>query len=229
MPTITVPAARVAGLTRRYRIERRTITALHDVAKDFPAGRLTVIAGPSGSGKSTLLRVLACVERPDSGVLEIDGRAVGGVSARQRRRLRRTRVGYVFQDPIDNLVDYLDVAAQVRLAASLRGTTVTDAELDALLATLRLRERAHHLPQQLSGGEQQRVAVACAMVGSPALVVGDEPTAELDAASADRVLDGVRALCDRGAGFVIASHDPRLIERADHVLRLERGRTAESW
>jgi ABC-type lipoprotein export system ATPase subunit len=188
-----------------------------------------VIAGPSGSGKSSLLRILACVERPDSGDLEIAGQSVARVRARHRRKLRRHKIGYIFQDPVDNLIEYLTAEEQLRTAARLRGTSITDEEIDLLLGSLTLEGRRDHKPHQLSGGEQQRVSVACAMVGSPSLVVADEPTAELDSVSADRVLDGIKLLCDTGASFVVASHDPRVIERADHLLRLERGRTVESW
>ncbi|WP_460603293.1 ABC transporter ATP-binding protein [Jatrophihabitans fulvus] len=222
-------SARVRGLHRSYRLGRRTVQALADVDMDFVSGALTVIAGPSGSGKSSMLRILACVERPDSGVLEIDGQSVAEAGTRRRRRLRRRRIGYIFQDPIDNLVEYLSADEQLRTAGRLRGVRVDDAEIERLLGSLHLEGRRDHRPQQLSGGEQQRVAVATAMVGSPALVVADEPTAELDSRSADSVLDGVRALCDQGASFAIASHDPRMIERADHLLRLERGRVVETW
>lgn len=222
-------SASVHAISRTYRIDRKSVRALDDVAKDFARGALTVIAGPSGSGKSSLLRILACVDRPDSGHLEIAGQSVASVSPRHRRRLRRHKIGYIFQDPVDNLIEYLTAEEQLRTAARLRGTTITDDEIDRLLGSLGLEGRRDHKPHQLSGGEQQRVSVACSMVGSPALVVGDEPTAELDSVSAARVLDGIRTLCDTGASFAIASHDPRIIDRADHLLRLEHGRTVESW
>lgn len=217
------------AVTRTYRIDHKSVRALDNIDKEFPRGALTVIAGPSGSGKSSLLRILACVERPDSGSVEIGGHSVATVSARARRRLRRTTIGYIFQDPVDNLVEYLTAADQLRLAARLRGQRVSDDEVGQLLAELNLSHRHDHRPQQLSGGEQQRVSIACAMVGRPAVVVADEPTAELDSAAADQVLDGVGTACDVGAAFVVASHDPRVIERADHLLMLDHGRTAQSW
>ncbi len=202
---------------------------MQDVSKDFPPGGLTVIAGPSGSGKSSLLRILACVDRPSHGWLEIDSMSVARARRTARRRLRRFSIGYIFQDPIDNLVEYLTVAEQLRLAARLRGQRLTDPEILALLEPFGLQHRLNHTPRRLSGGEQQRIAVACSTVGSPALVVADEPTAELDSTSADAVLDAIGVMCRSGAAFVIASHDPRVISRADHLLRLDHGRIAESW
>lgn len=222
-------SASAHAISRTYRIDRKSVQALDHVGKDFPHAALTVIAGPSGSGKSSLLRILACVERPDHGYLEIGGESVAHVGPRRRRQLRRRRIGYIFQDPIDNLIEYLTADEQLRTAARLRGTTISDDEITTLLASLHLEDRRDHKPQQLSGGEQQRVSVACAMVGGPSIVVADEPTAELDSVSADRVLDGIAVLCETGASFVLASHDPRVIGRADHLLRLEHGHVVESW
>jgi putative ABC transport system ATP-binding protein len=217
------------AVTKVYRIDRERVEALNDIVKEFPTGALTVIAGPSGSGKSSLLRILACVDRPTSGSVEIAGASVAGASRRTRRQLRRTSIGYIFANPIENLIEYLTAADQLRLSARLRGQRIADGEVTRILAALGLEHRLEHTPHQLSGGEQQRVAIACAMVARPALVVADEPTAELDSVSAHRVLDGVRVLCDAGAAFVIASHDPLVIDRADHLLRLDHGRTVESW
>ncbi|MCW2495554.1 ATP-binding cassette domain-containing protein [Jatrophihabitans sp.] len=229
MTAVLAHAAECVDVRKDYRVERVVSTALQEVTKAFPAGRLTVVAGPSGCGKSTLLRLLACIDRPTTGSVVVDGRAVGGASTRRRRRLRRTRLGYLFPDPIENLVEYLTVAGQLRLAAQLRGRQIADDEIERTLQRFGLAHRLDHHPQQLSGGEQQRVSIACALVGAPLLVVGDEPTAELDSVAADRVLDSVQLLCSTGTAFVIASHDPRVIERADHLLRLEHGRTVESW
>jgi ABC-type lipoprotein export system ATPase subunit len=162
-------------------------------------------------------------------VVALEGHSVGEASARLRRRIRRTRIGYIEPDPIDNLVEYLTAAEQVRLAARLRGHRITDGEIEELLGLLNLGHRLDHKPAELSGGEQQRVSVACAMVVRPALVVGDEPTAELDSVAAAAVLDGIRLLCRQGTAFVVASHDPTVIERADHLMRLDHGRVIESW
>jgi ABC-type lipoprotein export system ATPase subunit len=225
----TSVAAQCHDVGKVYRFEGVDTPALHGVSKEFPVGRLTVVAGPSGCGKSTLLRLLACVDRPTSGVVSVEGRSVGDASTRTRRHLRRHRLGYIYPDPIDNLVEYLSAGEQLRLAARLRNHRITDDEIAETLGRFGLAERVDHRPAELSGGEQQRVSIACALAVKPALVVADEPTADLDSAAAASVLDGIRVLCDAGTAFVIASHDPTVIERADSPLRLDHGRTLESW
>lgn len=217
------------NITKEYRVGRERIQALDRVNKRFPRGTLTVVAGPSGSGKSSLLRILACVDRADSGSLEIGGVSVADSGARDRRRLRRYSIAYLFADPIENLIEYLTAADQLRLSARLRGQRITDDQVLAMLTRLGLPDRLEHTPHRLSGGEQQRVAIACAMVAGPPFVVADEPTAELDSVAVEQVLDGFGVLCDTGAAIAIASHDPRVIARADHVLELEHGRTVQSW
>jgi putative ABC transport system ATP-binding protein/macrolide transport system ATP-binding/permease protein len=185
---------------------------------------VTVVVGPSGSGKSSLLRLLACVDRPDSGEVRVAGQRVDALGARARRKLRQRQVAYLFQRPGENLLPYLDAVGQVRLAAQLRGARVGDDEVHALLDRLGLGARGDHRPAQLSGGEQQRLAVACGVIGNPALVVADEPTAELDTAAAERVLTAMEDLTASGVGFVISSHDPRVMAIADGFLRLDHGR-----
>jgi ABC-type lipoprotein export system ATPase subunit len=223
------PAAVCRDVHKVYVIADEEVRALTAVDKEFPAGRVTTIVGPSGSGKSSLLRILACVDRPTSGSVRVGGQEIAELGVRKRRALRRTAVGYVFQNPTDNLVEYLRGAEQVRLAARLRGLRPDPAEIDRLLELLGLTGRADHLPVQMSGGEQQRLSFACAVVGRPAIVVADEPTAELDSASADRVLQAVHDLREEGVAFLVSSHDPRVVETADHLLRLEHGRVVESW
>jgi putative ABC transport system ATP-binding protein len=226
---VALPAAVCSQVSKVYVIEDERIEALREVVKEFPAGRVSTIVGPSGSGKSSLLRILACVDRPTSGSVLIGGTEVSTLSVRRRRALRRTAVGYVFQNPVDNLIEYLTATDQLRLAARLRGVRPDPVEIDRLLTVLGLGHRADHLPVQLSGGEQQRLAFACAVIGRPAIVVADEPTAELDSASADRVLQAVHDLRAEGVAFLLSSHDPRVVETADHLLRLEHGRVVESW
>jgi putative ABC transport system ATP-binding protein/macrolide transport system ATP-binding/permease protein len=218
------PAAVCRDVVKTYRTATESVTALDGVTLSIPRAQVTVVVGPSGSGKSSLLRLLACIDRPDSGEVSIAGRRVDALRARARRSLRRRQVAYLFQRPGENLLPYLDAAAQIRLAAALRGARLTEDEVHDLLARLGLESRADHRPGQLSGGEQQRLAVACGVVGGPALVVADEPTAELDTAAAERVLTAMEDLAASGVGFVLSSHDPRVMAIADGFVRLDHGR-----
>jgi ABC-type lipoprotein export system ATPase subunit len=233
MPDATVADRSIAvacrGIGRIYRTADEEVQALRDVDKDFPAGRVTAIVGPSGSGKSSLLRILSCVDRPDTGTIHVGQTNVGELGRRARRAVRRLEVAYIFQDPIDNLVEYLTSIEQLQLAGRLRGIRPDPAELTAVLEILHLDQRADHRPAQLSGGEQQRLAVACAVVGRPAVVVADEPTAELDTRSSERVLEAFRDLSAEGVSFIVSSHDPQVVAAADHLLRLDHGRVTESW
>lgn len=217
-------AAECRAVVKTYRTATESVTALAGVTAEIPRARVTVVVGPSGSGKSSLLRLLACVDRPDSGEVRVAGRRVDRLRPRARRRLRRSDVAYLFQRPGDNLLPYLDAAGQIRLAARLRGTPVTDDEVTGLLDRLDLAARAGHRPAELSGGEQQRLAVACGVAGDPALVVADEPTAELDTTAAERVIAAMEDLAGAGVAFAASSHDPRVIAIADVVVRLDHGR-----
>ena len=217
-------AAMCRGLVKTYRTATESVTALDGVTFLIPRSQVTVVVGPSGSGKSSLLRLLACIDSPDSGEVRIAGQRVDKMGVRARRALRRREIAYLFQRPGDNLLPYLDAVEQVQLAARLRRSPVTVAEARELLERLALDHRADHRPAQLSGGEQQRLAVACGVVGDPALVIADEPTAELDTAAAERVLAAMTEMAAAGVGFVISSHDPRVTAIADGFIRLDHGR-----
>jgi len=194
--------------------------ALRGVDVTVRAGRISAITGPSGSGKSTLLAVLALRERPAGGELRHRGRLVAGLSRRHLQRLRRREIGWVAQRPTHSLFPQLDARSQIEQMARLRGV---DCDPAAALAEGELGDRATAKPATMSGGEQQRLAVAAAGVGPPALLIADEPTAELDDDSAAVVLRLLRSCADRGSAVVLATHDARAVAAADTVLRLRHG------
>jgi putative ABC transport system ATP-binding protein len=219
-------AAACRGVSKTYQRAASSVPALVDIDLSVPTGEITALFGPSGSGKSTLLRLLAGVDRPDRGEVLIGAVSIGALSTRQRRHLRLSTISYVFPEPAHNLVGYLNARDQLVLAARLRGAPPDEAE--ALLRTVGLGHRTRHLPHELSGGEQQRLAVAAAVIGSPSLILCDEPTAELDHASAARLLATIQELGGRGTTFVIASHDPEVRAVASGVLDLDHGRATAS-
>jgi ABC-type lipoprotein export system ATPase subunit len=210
-------------VVRAYRIDGSSVLALRGVTLDLAPGTVTALVGPSGSGKSTLLRLLACLDRPDEGSIRIDGTEVAGLPRAGRARLRRRRLGFMFQNPADNLLGYLTVREHLELGARLRGMSRTDPQIDDLLDRLGLADRASHRPHQLSGGQQQRVAIAFAALGPPALLVADEPTGQLDHATVDSVLDAFAVLAETGVAVVAATHDPAVAARADRVIRMRDG------
>jgi ABC-type lipoprotein export system ATPase subunit len=204
------------------RVYQGQVHALKKVSVGIPPGKVTAIVGPSGSGKSTLLRILAALDRPTEGEVEIAGASLAALSRRSRRDLRRRHIGFVFARPADNLVPYLTAVELVRLAADIRGVDV-GGQPEELLDGLGLGHRKGHRPVELSGGEQQRLALAAAVVGDPALVLADEPTAELDRASARLLVEALHGLAARGTGLAVATHDPVVVEAADQVIRIADG------
>jgi ABC-type lipoprotein export system ATPase subunit len=189
---------------------------------DVAAGELVAVVGRSGSGKSTLLQIAGGLDRPDEGAVEIDGRSVTGASERELSGLRRDTIGFVFQ--FFHLLPELDGEANVMLPARLPGARPGGTRrAQELIDRLGLRDVAGLAPHQLSGGEQQRFALARALVADPLLVLADEPVGNLDAASGAVVLDLLRAIADDGSAVLMVTHQAEATARADRVLRLEGG------
>ncbi len=220
--TSTALAARCEELVKTYRTASGEVRALRGVTAEFPAGTLVAVVGPSGSGKSSLLRLIAGLDRPNQGSLVVEGTAVHQASARELRRFRRTTVGYLFQRPSDNFLPHLSVREHLQVATRLTHRPPR-IEQDELLATLGIEDRVDHHPSELSGGEQQRAAIAEVLMGGAHIVVADEPTAELDSASSRHVMDTIDALVEAGVTFVVATHDRAVMRRSGAVLELDHG------
>jgi putative ABC transport system ATP-binding protein len=218
-------AARAVELVRIYGSGATRVVALDAVSVAFPAGRFTVVMGPSGSGKSTLLHCLAGLERPSSGQVLIGGTDSSSLREQERTRLRRDRVGFVFQ--AFNLVPTLTAVQNILLPLRLAGREVDRAWLSQVVDAVGLSRRLGHRPAELSGGEQQRVAIARALVTRPAIVFADEPTGNLDSRSGAEVLSLLRHGVTQGAAVVMVTHDPTAAASGDHVVFLADGRIVD--
>jgi putative ABC transport system ATP-binding protein len=215
-------AARCEDLVKVYETPTSKVQALKGITAEFPRAALTAVMGPSGSGKSSLLRLLAGMDRPNSGSIRVGGLGLESASSRQLRALRRQRVGYVFQRPSDNFIPYLSVGEHLQLAAE--GSAAPPwVDMHRLLDELGVAHRMDHLPSELSGGEQQRAAFAQALVGGAEVVVADEPTAELDSESARLLIEKVHGLVDAGITVILATHDPQVRRTAEASIELDHG------
>jgi putative ABC transport system ATP-binding protein len=205
---------RVRGLTRTYQVGETEIHALRGVDLDVAKGDFVGLVGVSGSGKSTLLQLIGGLDTPDGGEIEVEGRDLAALSRRQRSYFRRETVGFVFQSFF--LVPTLSAEANIKLALTLQGTygRQRDELARAALERVGLAERRHHRPGQLSVGQQQRVAVARAIVHEPPVLLADEPTANLDRATAAQLMELLAHLNrDLGVTIVMVTHDEQLAER----------------
>jgi len=219
------PVLVAENLVKNYRTDSVETPALRGVDLEMAKGEFTAVAGPSGSGKSTLLHLLGGLDRPTSGEVFLEGKALSKLSPEELAKLRLSRIGFVFQ--AYNLIPVLTVLENVAFVLELRGVPREERERKAreILAELGVEKYARQLPHRLSGGEQQRVAVARAVVGAPAIVLADEPTANLDGENSRALIDLMRRLNgSRGTTFLFATHDSRLLDRVKRLLTLEDGR-----
>jgi ABC-type lipoprotein export system ATPase subunit len=210
-----------------YRIGDTGVVALGGVDLDVPRGEFLAVVGPSGAGKSTILNLLGGLDRASAGVVDVDGQDLGLLSDDDLTTYRAERVGFVWQGTARNLVPYLSVRENVRLPGVLHAGQASDRRrgADELLKLVDLGDRANHKVGQLSGGEQQRAAIAVALSNTPMLLLADEPTAELDSVSADRVLESFRAVNrEFGVTVVMVTHDLLAARRADRRIRVRDGR-----
>jgi len=210
-------------LEKTYRSGERTLTVLQDVNIHIGEGEFVAILGPSGSGKTTLLGLLAGLDTPTQGSVQIAGTELATLSEDERARFRRGAVGFVFQS--FQLIPSLTAQENVQVPLELRGDTDAPERARDLLARVGLGARADHFPAQLSGGEQQRVALARAFVHTPRVLFADEPTGNLDAATGESVIGLIEALNrERGTTLVLVTHDLELAARARRTIRLADGR-----
>lgn len=213
------PAVEVRQVYRFFHAGHEEVLALRGVSFDVAPGELVAISGPSGSGKSTLLAAIAGLDDPDGGIVLVAGERMSHQPERDRARLRRSLVGVLYQS--NNLVGHLTVTENVRLVRALTGhRSEGTAEL---IDAVGLTGRAYALPEQLSGGEAARAGLAVALAGQPAVLVADEPTAELDTVAEAQVLRLLRQATDRGVAVIVATHSPRVTAMADRVVELHDG------
>jgi putative ABC transport system ATP-binding protein len=217
--------ARLRGVAKQYKRGNEIVPVLEKLDLDLPRGDFVALMGPSGSGKTTLLNLLGGLDRPSTGSIEVDGQAIDRLSDGQLGRWRADNVGFVFQ--MYNLLPVLTAERNVELPLLLTKLGRADRlnRVHTALKLVGLYDRMKHKPRELSGGQEQRVGIARAIVTDPTLLLCDEPTGDLDRKSGDEILDLLQALNkEHGKTIVMVTHDPRAAERANRTLHLEKGR-----
>lgn len=220
----TAPFVRVTDVSKTYTRGTQSVPVLNNITFDIKEGEFVALMGPSGSGKSTLLNLIAGIDRVDSGSIEISGVDITTMAEAELTDWRSYNVGFIFQ--FYNLIPVMTALENVELPLLLKGLTRRERKERAefLLSLVNLSERLTHYPGQLSGGEQQRVAIARAMVTDPSILVADEPTGDLDRASAEEVLSLMARLNEEfGKVIIMVTHDPKAAEKAHVIRRLEKG------
>ena len=215
------------GISRTFLVGDQPVHALRALDLTFGDGEYAAIMGPSGSGKSTLLNILGLLDRPDTGSYRLDDLETTRLGEEQRARLRRDRIGFVFQS--FHLIPRLSAEENVELPLVLAGIPPKERRqrVQDILSAIGLTGRAHHRPDQLSGGQRQRVAIARSTIMHPGLILADEPTGNLDRASGEEVIDTLEALNARGLTLLIVTHDPSIGQRARRRIRMDDGAVLE--
>ncbi len=220
---------RVQDVSKIYHLGKTEVPALRGVSLDIHRGEFLSIAGPSGSGKTTLLNLIGCIDTPTSGSVIVDGSDTRDLSERALTALRLHRIGFIFQT--FNLVQVLSVRQNVEFPLLLQGGLTRkerEARVGALLEAVGLAGHARHRPSELSGGQRQRVAVARALVTGPALVLADEPTANLDSRTGETIIDLMKEMNARdGTTFIFSTHDPKVMAHATAILRIADGQVVD--
>ncbi|HEX4019948.1 MAG TPA: ABC transporter ATP-binding protein [Acidobacteriaceae bacterium] len=211
------------GLTREYSGRAGNVRALNAISLTVERGEWLAIMGPSGSGKSTLVNILGCLDQPTSGIVRIAGTDVHQLNRQELDRFRAENIGFIFQQ--FHLIPYLTAVENIMLAQYFHSMTDEQEALHAL-EQVGLADRAQHLPSELSGGEQQRVCIARALINQPPILLADEPTGNLDAANQEIVQEHLRTLHRQGNTIVMVTHDPEMAELADRIVELHHGRIA---
>jgi putative ABC transport system ATP-binding protein len=220
---------KVENVTKIFMIGKLETQALRGVSVSIESGEFTALVGPSGSGKTTLLQLIGCLDQPTSGRVYINGKDISQLNRNQRADMRRGTIGFIFQ--FFALIPTLSAYENVELPLLLTGVGGAERRqrVTQLLEAVELSDRSHHRPDQLSGGQQQRVAIARALSTKPALILADEPTANLDTPNGKQVMDIMTRLNqETGVTFVFATHDPRVIQYARRVITLRDGLVAEN-
>lgn len=220
---IQKPALSMRNVTKTYGSGVAQVQALKNATIDVERGHLTLILGPSGSGKSTFLTIAGGLQTPSSGTIAIDGNDISSLSKRAQDKLRLESIGFVLQ--AHDLVPYLTVAEQFKLVGAVKPKgNLSSSELDALLEELGVAKLKNTLPTQMSGGQQQRIAIARALYTKPSLVLADEPTSALDSKSVEVVGELVKTIAhSQNTAMVVVTHDVRLVPLADEVYHMEDG------
>ncbi|MBI2515298.1 MAG: ABC transporter ATP-binding protein [Opitutae bacterium] len=227
MTTDNSSLIKLEGVTKVFLTDEVETHALSGIHMDIRKGEYVSIAGPSGCGKSTLLSILGLLDTPSDGTYYLNGRPVHGLTLPERARIRNREIGFIFQS--FNLIGDLTVYENVELPLTYRGMPANERKqrVTEALEKVGMGHRAKHLPSQLSGGQQQRVAVARALAGSPAVLLADEPTGNLDSKNGDAVMELLRALHRSGSTIVMVTHDARFAKNADRTIHVFDGRVVE--